>query len=209
MDATFLATRRRFQARLARVGLAASVVGAGVGLSACSKKPVAFKSTDITGADYGKSLSLTDVKTGKLRSLEDFRGSVVMVFFGFTQCPDVCPGTLLKAKQVKDALGSQGSKLQVLFVTVDPERDTNEVMSAYVTGFDPAFIGLRGDEAQTRKATREFKVFYQKVPNKDGSSYTVDHTAASYIIDPKGQLRLFVRYGQSPDELAADIKQLL
>ncbi|MEO6270175.1 MAG: SCO family protein, partial [Lautropia sp.] len=142
-------------------------------------------------------------------SLEDFRGKLVLLFFGFTHCPDVCPTTLLKAAKVKEQLGADAGKLQVLFVTVDPERDTAEVLSKYVPAFDPSFIGLRGDPAEIAKAAREFKVFYQKVPNRDGSSYNVDHTAASYILDTEGRLRLFVRHTQPVEEIAADLRQLL
>ena len=199
--------RRRFSHRVLTLA-----VGGALGLpllAGCSDKKVSFKSTDVTGADYGKTLNLTDAVTGKVRSLDEFRGQVVMLFFGFTHCPDICPTTLLKARDVRKALGAQGSKLQVLFVTVDPERDTPEVMARYVAAFDPSFIGLRGDEAETRRATREFKVFHQKVPNRDGSSYTVDHTAASYIIDAQGQLRLFVRHAQPVEEITADLKALL
>jgi protein SCO1/2 len=132
-----------------------------------------------------------------------------MVFFGFTHCPDVCPTTLLKAAQVKKQLGADGGRMQVLFVTVDPERDTPEVLSKYVPAFDPSFIALRGDRDETGKAAREFKVFYQKVPNKDGTSYNVDHTAASYILDTEGRLRLFVRHTQPVEEIVADLRQLL
>ncbi|MGE0798173.1 MAG: SCO family protein [Lautropia sp.] len=203
------AARRRLQlAGLAGVGAAFAL---GAGIAACTQKPAppSFKSTDVTGADYGRTLSMTDAATGKVRTLEDFRGKIVLVFFGFTQCPDICPTTLAKAAEVKKALGADGDKLQVLFISVDPERDSAEILAKYVPGFDPSFIGLRGDEAQTKQVTREFKVFYQKVPNRDGSSYTVDHTAASYIIDPQGRLRLFVRHTQPVDEIVADLKQLL
>lgn len=169
---------------------------------------VAFKATDVTGAEYGKKLALEDAQ-GKARTLEEFRGKVVLVFFGFTQCPDVCPTTLAKAADVKKKLGDDGDRLQVLFVTLDPERDSAEVLGQYVTAFDPSFVALRGDAAQTQATAREFRVFYQKVPNRDGSSYTIDHTAASYVIDPKGQLRLFVRHAQETDDIASDIRQLL
>jgi protein SCO1/2 len=178
-------------------------------LGACKDPAPSFKSTDITGADYGKSLSLTDVGTGRKVSLEDFRGKLVLVFFGFTHCPDVCPTTLLKAAEVKKQLGKDGDKLQVLFVTVDPERDTPEALAKYVPAFDPSFIGLRGDAGETSKAAREFKVFYQKVPNRDGTSYNVDHTAASYVLDTEGRLRLFVRHAQPAEEIVSDLRQLL
>ena len=200
------AGRRQFH----RLGVAAgvSLIG-GAFLAGCKDKAPSFKSTDITGADYGKSLSLTDAGTGKRVSLEDFRGKLVMLFFGFTHCPDVCPTTLLKAAQVRKQLGADGSRMQVLFVTVDPERDTPDVLSKYVPAFDPSFIGLYGDAAETGKAAREFKVFYQKVPNRDGTSYNVDHTAASYVIDTKGELRLFVRHAQPVEEIVSDLRQLL
>jgi protein SCO1/2 len=178
-------------------------------LPGCKDAAPSFKSTDITGADYGKSLTLTDVGSGRKVSLEDFRGKLVLVFFGFTHCPDVCPTTLLKAAEVKKQLGADGDKLQVLFVTVDPERDSPEALAKYVPAFDPSFIGLRGDASETSKAAREFKVFYQKVPNRDGTSYNVDHTAASYVLDREGRLRLFVRHAQPVEEIVSDLRQLL
>ena len=203
-----LASPRRRQFNVLGLALCASLV-AGTALVGCKDPAPSFKSTDITGADYGKSLSLTNAATGKDVSLENFRGKLVLVFFGFTHCPDVCPTTLLKAAQVKKQLGPDGEKLQVLFVTVDPERDTPEALAKYVPAFDPSFIALRGDPAQTSKAAREFKVFYQKVPNRDGTSYNVDHTAASYVIDTKGELRLFVRHAQPVEEIVSDLRQLL
>jgi protein SCO1 len=186
--------------------LAAGAVGALV--AGCGRKAESFKSTDITGADYGRTLNLPDT-SGKLRSLDDFKGRLVLVFFGFTQCPDICPTTLAKAVEIRRLLGAAANDLQVLFVTVDPERDSAEVLAPYVSAFDPSFIGLRGDMKQTAAAAREFKVFYQKVPNRDGSNYTVDHTAASYVLDKQGRLRLFVKHAQSADEIAADLKKLL
>jgi protein SCO1/2 len=198
--------RRRFNAL--GLALAASLTGGGL-RAGCKDKTPSFKSTDITGADYGKSLVLTNAATGKPTSLEDFRGKLVLVFFGFTHCPDVCPTTLLKAAEVRKQLGSDGSKLQVLFVTVDPERDTPEVLAKYVPAFDPSFIGLHGDATATSQAAREFKVFFQKVPNRDGAGYNVDHTAASYILDTEGRVRLFVRHTQPVEEIVADLQQLL
>jgi protein SCO1/2 len=195
--------------RLATAGLLLGGAIAAGSLLGCSEKPPSFKSTDITGADYGKSLTLTNASTGKPVSIEDFRGKVVMLFFGFTHCPDVCPTTLLKAAEVRKQLAGDAERMQVLFVTVDPERDSAEVLSKYVPAFDPSFIGLRGDQAETNKAAREFKVFFQKVPNRDGSSYNVDHTAASYILDPEGRLRLFVRHTQPVEEIVSDLRQLL
>ena len=205
-----LATRSPGRRRFGSIALAlGAALTAGGLLPGCKDKAPSFKSTDITGADYGRSLTLDNASTGKPVSLKDFRGKLVLLFFGFTHCPDVCPTTLLKAAKVKEQLGADAGKLQVLFVTVDPERDTAEVLSKYVPAFDPSFIGLRGDPAEIAKAAREFKVFYQKVPNRDGSSYNVDHTAASYILDTEGRLRLFVRHTQPVEEIAADLRQLL
>ena len=211
--ATLMAVRRLgLGLALPAAGLAAgcdrgSGGSAGGAPKAAAGRP-SFHSTDITGAEYGKSLSLVDHE-GRPRTLADYRGKVVMVFFGFTQCPDVCPTTLAKAAEVKRALGDEGGDLQVILVTLDPERDSAEVLGPYVTAFDPSFVALRGDMAQTQAAAREFRVFYQKVPNRDGTSYSIDHTAASYVFDPEGQLRLFVKHNQDPAEIAADIRQLL
>lgn len=176
-------------------------------LQACGSSGPSFLNTDVTGADYGKELSLTD-HTGKPRTLADFRGKIVVVFFGYTRCPDVCPTTLSETKMILDKLGEDRKKIQVLFVTIDPARDTPELLSKYVPAFDPDFLGLYGDEAATMKAAKEFKVFYQKVPGKTPDGYTMDHTAASYIIDTQGRLRLFARYGQ-PDSIATDLRTLL
>jgi protein SCO1/2 len=173
----------------------------------CSGSGASFKNTDITGADYGKDLALTD-HTGKMRTLADFRGKVVVVFFGYMHCPDVCPTTLAELKVVKEQLGEDGGRLQVLFVTLDPERDTPKLLAAYAPAFDPSFLGLYGDTAATARVAKEFKVFYQKVPGKTPDSYTVDHTAGSYVFDPQGRLRLFVRQGNVPN-LVADLKLLL
>lgn len=176
-------------------------------LSGCDGSGPAFKSTDITGADYGKDFILTD-HTGKTRKLADFRGKVVVMFFGFTRCPDVCPTTLAELKTVKERLGEDGNRLQVLFVTVDPERDTQKLLAEYVPAFDPTFLGLYGDMAATAKVAKDFRVFYQKSPGKTPDSYTVDHTAGSYIFDPQGRLRLFARHGNA-ENLYADIRALL
>lgn len=173
----------------------------------CSASGPSFKNTDITGADYGKDFRLTD-HTGKTRTLADFRGKVVVMFFGYTRCPDVCPTTLAELKAVKEQLGADGMRMQVLFITVDPERDTAELLASYVPAFDPSFLGLYGDNAAISKVARDFKVFYQKVPGKAPDSYTVDHTAGSYIFDPLGRLRLFARFGNAAN-LAADIRTLL
>jgi protein SCO1/2 len=180
---------------------------AALALSACGGSGPRFKNTDITGADYGKDFTLTD-HTGKMRTLADFRGKLVVMFFGYTRCPDVCPTTLAELRVAKAQLGDSGNRLQVLFVTVDPERDTQKLLANYVPAFDPSFLGLYGDAAATAKVAKEFKVFYQKAPGKAPDSYTVDHTAGSYVFDPQGRLRLYVRQGNVPN-LVADLKTLL
>ena len=181
---------------------------AAASLAACGPGKPSFKSVDITGADFGRELSLTD-HTGKARTLADFKGKVVVVFFGFTQCPDVCPTTLVEMKAVKEKLGKDGERVQVLFVTVDPERDSPELLAKYVPAFDPSFIGLYGDAEATARTAKEFKVFYKKVPGSSPTSYSVDHTAALYIYDPSGRLRLFAKHAQGADALAHDIKLLV
>jgi len=177
-------------------------------MAACDPGKPSFKSVDVTGADFGRELQLTD-HTGKPRTLADFKGKVVVVFFGFTQCPDVCPTTLVEMKAVKEKLGKDGERLQVLFVTVDPERDTRELLAKYVPAFDPSFIGLYGDAEAIARTAKEFKVFYKKVPGSSPTNYSVDHTAALYVYDPSGRLRLFAKHAQGADALAQDIKLLL
>jgi protein SCO1/2 len=174
-------------------------------LAGCDGGPK-FKSTDITGVDYGKSLELTD-HTGRPRKLEDFRGKAVVLFFGFTHCPDVCPTTLADVSQAIAKLGPDAQRVQVLFVTVDPERDTREALARYVTAFDPRFLGLYGDTAATRKTAQEFKVYYEK--RKTGDSYSVDHSAQSYVIDAQGRLRLLVRPDRIASDLPEDLRTLL
>jgi len=180
-------------------------------LAACGPKPaekLQFKGTDITGAEYGRALALTD-QDGKSRTLTDFKGKVVVVFFGYTQCPDVCPTTMAELAQVKKSLGKDGDRLQGIFVTVDPERDTPAVLKSYMGSFDPSFVALRGTVEQTKEVAKEFKVFFAKVPGRTPDSYTMDHTAGSYVFDSNGKLRLFVRYGSGSDALAADLKTLI
>ncbi|MCA1324164.1 SCO family protein [Herbaspirillum sp. alder98] len=179
-------------------------------LVACgpSKPEVKFNNTDVTGLDYAKDFALTD-HNGTPRTLADFKGKVVVMFFGYTQCPDVCPTTMVEMSNVMKELGADADRVQVLFVTVDPDRDTQQILSQYVPAFDKRFLGLRGDAAATEKVGREFKVFYQKVPGKEPGSYTMDHTAGSYVFDPQGHIRLFVKHGQGPQTLTHDIKLLL
>jgi protein SCO1/2 len=182
---------------------------AAAALAACDRGGApSFRSTDVTGADYGRTLELTD-HDGKPRTLADWKGKVVMLFFGFTQCPDVCPTTLARMADVMKQLGPDADKVQVLFVTLDPERDTAEVLGKYVTAFDPRFVGLWGDKDATAKAAREFRIFYQKVPGKTESTYSIDHTAASFVLDREGRLRLYVRHQQPVEDIVADVKTLL
>lgn len=174
-------------------------------LAGCDSGPK-FKSTDITGADYGKTLELRD-HTGRARKLEDFRGKAVVVFFGFTHCPDVCPTTLAEMSAAIKTLGPDAERVQLLFVTVDPERDTPEVLAKYVTAFDPRFLGMYGDAAATQRVAKEFKVYFEK--RKTGDSYSVDHSGQSYVIDPQGRLRLFVRHDRIGADLPDDLRALL
>ncbi len=174
--------------------------------AACS--PASFHNVDITGADYARDFALTD-QTGALRHLADYRGRVVVIFFGYTQCPDVCPTTLATLARARHALGSDADRVQVLFVTLDPARDTPQLLAQYVPNFDPSFVALSGTPEQIAATAREFKVFYQKVAGPTPSSYTLDHTAGSYVFDRDGHVRLFVRDGAPAEEIADDIKRLL
>ena len=177
-------------------------------LAACSAEKPAFKAIDITGATYARELALTDA-SGKPRTLADFKGKVVVVFFGYTQCPDVCPTTLAEIAEVRQKLGADGDKLQTVFVSVDPDRDTPAVLAAYVANFSRDTVALRGTLEQTQAAAKEFKVFFAKVPGKSAGSYTMDHTAGSFIFDPQGRVRLFIRQGGGVEAMAGDIKLLL
>jgi len=190
---------------------------AGVFLTACDKMPgkppgkaaqQSFQNTDITGIDYAKGFTLVD-HTGKPRTLADFKGKVVVMFFGYTQCPDVCPTTMAEMAAVMQKLGPQADQVQVLFVTLDPERDTQELLAAYVPAFDKRFIGLRGTPEQTAKVAKDFKVFYEKVPGQAPGSYTINHTAGSFVFDREGRPRLFIRHAGGADPLVHDIRQLL
>ncbi|WP_050476443.1 SCO family protein [Herbaspirillum rhizosphaerae] len=177
-------------------------------LAACQGNTEKFVNTDVTGLEYAKDFALTD-HNGKPRTLADFKGKAVVMFFGYTQCPDVCPTTMAEMANVMKELGPQADKVQVLFVTVDPARDTPQILSQYVPAFDKRFLGLYGDEAATAKVAKEFKVFYQKVPGKTPGSYTMDHTAGSYVFDPQGHIRLFVKHGQGAEPIVHDLKLLL
>jgi protein SCO1/2 len=203
----------------AKRAAALALITASVLLGACDKKgegtqmmlspaQSSFKNTDVTGLDYAKDFAIPD-HTGKMRTLADFKGKAVVVFFGYTQCPDVCPTTMAEMANVMKELGPLSDKVQVLFVTVDPDRDTPELLSKYVPSFDPRFLGLVGDKESTEKMAKEFRVFFQKVQGKEPGSYTMDHTAGSYVFDPQGRLRLFVRHGQGAEPIVHDLKRLL
>ena len=189
------------------LGLGLSIIAPLTVLSACSPASKAsFHSIDITGANYGRDFTLRD-PDGRERRLADFKGRLLLIFFGFTQCPDVCPTALARAVEVMKLLGPQAGQLQVGFVTVDPERDTPALLAEYTRAFHPSFLGLHADLETTAATAREFKVFYKKVPT--GSSYTMDHTAMSYAFDREGRLRLAVRHEQTAAQVAAALKALL
>jgi protein SCO1 len=191
--------------------LGASAALAALTLTACDKlaqkNKSPFAGIDITGAPYGNVLSLTD-HTGKPRTLADYRGKVVALFFGFTQCPDICPTTLSEMAQVKRDLGADGALLQVLFVTVDPKRDTQQLLAQYVPAFDSSFVGLFGDAAATEKMAKEFRIYYREVEGKTPQSYTVDHSAQLYLLDRSGRLRLMHMHGTPREKIVADIRVL-
>ena len=187
--------------------LAAAALTAAL-LAACGAEAPKFKSTDITGADFGRELALTG-HDGKPRTLADFRGKLVVLFFGYTYCPDVCPTTLVDMAAAMKSLGNDAGRVQVLFVTLDPERDTREVLAQYVAAFDPRFLGLYGDAAATQRAAKEFKIFYEKRSGSTPSAYTVDHSGQSYVLDAQGKLRLFARHDRIAADLADDLRTLL
>ena len=175
---------------------------------ACSEKQASFAAIDVTGADYARDFALID-HNGQARSLKDFVGKIVVVFFGYTQCPDVCPTSMAELAEVKKLLGQDGERVQGLFITVDPQRDTPEVLKAYMGNFDPTFLALYTTPENLEKTAKDFKVYYKKVEGKTPTSYTMDHSAGSYVYDTQGKLRLFTRYGTGAAPLAADIKLLL
>jgi protein SCO1/2 len=193
------------QRRTALLSLTALATLAATG---CMQSKPQFKGVDITGADYARDFALPDAD-GKPRSIKDFAGKVVVVFFGYTQCPDVCPTTLAEIAQAKKLLGADGDKVQGVFITVDPERDTPQVLKAYMGNFDPGFVALRGNLDQVAIVAKDFKVYYKKAEGKTPGSYTMDHSAASYVYDTQGRLRLYERYGSGPQGLADDVKLLL
>ena len=206
MKTRFTLTSRRHAVQF-MVGAVALALSVGI-LAACSPDKPQFKSVDLTGADYASGFSLSD-QNGQTRTLKDFAGKVVVVFFGYTQCPDVCPTTMAELAQVKKLLGADGDKLQAVFITVDPERDTPELLKAYMGNFDPSFVALRPSMAQLPEVAKDFKVFYKKAEGKTPSSYSMDHSAGSYIFDAKGRIRLYTRYGSGAENLVSDIRLLL
>jgi protein SCO1/2 len=180
-------------------------------LAGCDKldsRPQSIQNTDITGIDYARDFALTD-HNGKPRTLADFKGKVVVMFFGYTQCPDVCPTTMAEMANVVKELGPAGKDVQVLFVTIDPERDKRELLAQYVPAFNPTFLGLSGDAAATAKVAKEFKVYYAKVPGATPDGYSMDHTAGSYVFDRNGKVRLFLRHGKGAASIVPDLRQLL
>ena len=202
-----MTSSRRFAIK--KLAACALLASAGGLLAACQPDKPQFKAIDITGADYAQGFQLTDFN-GRPRSLADYKGKVVVVFFGFTQCPDVCPTTMNEMAQVKKLLGTDGDKLQVVFISIDPERDTPEVLKAYMGSFDPSFAGLYAASPDALAAlAKDFKIYYKKVDGKTPTSYSMDHTAASYVYDPQGRLRLYARYGIGPQAMADDIRLLL
>jgi protein SCO1/2 len=186
---------------LAAIALAASLL-------ACTAGGPQFKASDISGSSFGRDFELRDPQ-GSTRRLADFRGKAVVVFFGYTQCPDVCPTTLASLAEAMKQLGPDADRVQVLFITVDPERDTPALLAQYVPAFDPRFLGLYGDAEATARTAKEFKIIYQKVPGSSAGTYTMDHSAGTYVFDPQGRLRLYVANGQGADVFAHDLRELL
>jgi len=186
----------------------ALALGAACLLAACAEDKPAFRAVDITGADYAQGWELTD-QNGQVRTLKDFAGKVVVVFFGFTQCPDVCPTAMQEMVEAKQLLGADGARLQSVFITVDPERDTPELLKAYMANFGADFVALRPTPEQLPKVTKDFKIYFKKVEGKTPTSYTMDHSAGSFTFDPQGRVRLYNRYGSGAAALAADAKILL
>ena len=176
-------------------------------LAGCDSQPK-FGNTDISAAGYATDFALTD-HNGKPRTMADFRGKAVVIFFGYTQCPDVCPTTMTGMAEAMKLLGADADKVQVLFVTVDPERDTPQLLAQYVPVFNPGFLGLYADPQTIAKTAQAFRIFYKKQPGSTPTTYTVDHTAGSYVYDPQGRLRLYIKHGEKPEVIAKDLKLLI
>jgi protein SCO1/2 len=197
--------------RIAIVLVAIGAVLAALHLSGCSKPDEPFHATDITGADFGRQSVLANLTdhNGHRPASADFLGKAVVIFFGYTQCPDICPTTMSALKEAMNLLGPEADRVQVLFVTVDPERDTPAVLAAYVPWFDARFLGLYGDAKTTLEIAKEFRVFYAKVKGETALGYSIDHSATSYAYDPQGRPRLLIRHGETPQHIAADLRKLL
>ena len=191
-----------------RALLGASLGTAGLLMAGCTEKVEPFSGIDITGADYATGFSLTD-HNGQPRTLADFKGKAVVLFFGFTQCPDVCPTTMSELAEAKRLLGPEGERVQGLFVSIDPERDTPEIMKQYMASFDPSFLALYAPADRLPELAKSYKIYYKKVDGPTPTSYTMDHSAGSYVYDPQGRIRLYHRYGTGAPALAADLKKLL
>jgi protein SCO1/2 len=196
--------RRFFARKVLSLGLLAVVWG----LTGCSQDKPSFHGVDITGANYAQGWTLND-QDGQERTLKDFAGKAVVVFFGFTQCPDVCPTALQEIAEAKRLLGTDGDKLQGIFITVDPERDSAELLKAYVGNFGPDFVALRPSPEQLPQVTKDFKIYYKKVEGQTPTSYTMDHSAGSFTFDPQGRIRLYNRHATGAQFLANDVKVLL
>ena len=177
-------------------------------LAACGPSAPEFRSADITGTTYGRDFALTD-HNGRAVTLADYRGKAVVLFFGYTHCPDVCPTTLSELAAAMEKLGPAAKDVQVLFVTVDPERDTPALLAQYVPAFNPSFVGLHGDAAALERTAKEFRIVYRKQEGREPGSYTMDHSAGTFVFDPQGRLRLYVGYGQGADVFAHDLAELL
>jgi protein SCO1 len=187
---------------------AAALAAVALFAAGCGQGGATFRSTDITGAELGRDFQLVD-HNGQPRRLADFRGKVLVVFFGFTHCPDVCPTTLAELARARKQLGADAARVQVVMVTVDPERDSPDVLKQYVTALDPSFLGLTGSPQAIADTAREFKVFYQKSPGATADSYSVDHSSGTFVFDAAGRPRLLVGYGQGAEVFAHDIGELL
>jgi protein SCO1/2 len=190
------------------IAVCACMTAAAAIISACSEKAPGFAAIDITGADYARDFALTD-HNGQARSLKDFAGKVVVMFFGYVHCPDVCPTAMTELAQAKKLLGKDGERLQGLFVSVDPERDTPEVLKAYMAAFDPTFLALYTTPEKLQALAKDYRIYYKKVDGPTPTSYSIDHTAGNYVYDPQGKLRLYTQYGSGAAQLAADIRLLL
>lgn len=203
MTVPFSVSRRTLLA-----GIAATLPLALIGCTSKAAEPLPFEGSDISGTQLGKDLSMPDTN-GVLRTLADFKGKVLMVFFGYTQCPDVCPTAMIQASQALELLGEQASKVQVIMISVDPARDTPEILDAYVQVFDPSFIGLTGTPEQLDKTARSFKAFYAKEPGPTPDQYAMNHSAAFYLLDQDGDARALLGPSLTPEDMAHDIKLLL